>query len=292
MVWLPVPPWRRRRLDALPAGQAADIAFRIFCTPELSQWRHAHHHKLTARARYHLRNARMEAIATPVGRVALYRLQPDTPARGKVLFVHGWTSEASFMTALSEPVRRAGYEVLLIDLPGHGASEGRSTTLVDCARATLAVGLAQGPLAAIVAHSFGGMVSLLAMEGRPPLQQALKVPRIAMVASPNRLNEVTRLFAGHWQLDEAGRRGLEARLERIGHRSMAGFACANLLSACGARALVAHADNDEAIPFSAAREIADSIQGAELKPFSGLGHRNILFAPQVARSIVTFLAAS
>lgn len=289
MVWLPVSYWRDRRLGTLPPALAADVALRIFCTPEISQWRHLDHPQLAQRARYHLRNALRSTVATPVGHVALYAFEPDGPARSSVLFVHGWTSEASFMTALAEPVRRAGYRIVLMDMPGHGASEGRRTNLVDCARAVLAVGESIGPLAAIVAHSFGGMVALLAMEGGAPLTAALPVPKIALVASANRLPQITELFAAHWHLAQPGLRLLEMRLARIGHRSVAGFSSARLLKRCGARALVLHAEDDEAVPISAAREIARDVPGTRLETFRGLGHRNILFASQVARAIVAFL---
>lgn len=293
MVWLPVPCWRKRRLEGLPPALAGDLAFRLFCTPQVSQWRHPEHPKLVARARYHLRGAQARRIETPVGGVQIHIIDPvPSGVLGTVLIVHGWTSEASFMTALAEPVRRVGFRVVLMDMPAHGASEGRATNLIDCARATLAVGQAIGPLAGIVAHSFGGMVSLLAMEGGAPLAARLAVPQIALVASPNRLAQITRLFAEHWGLSSAGLRAFEKRLERVGHRPLGRFSSVALLAECpSARALVVHAPDDEAVPFTAAEEIAAALPQAELKVFQGLGHRNILFAPQVARAVVAFLKA-
>ena len=60
---------RRRApsLAGLPSALAGDIAFRIFCTPELSQYRSSDHDVLTERARFHLRNATWERVPTPVG---------------------------------------------------------------------------------------------------------------------------------------------------------------------------------------------------------------------------------
>lgn len=293
MVWLPAPLWRKQSLSELPPAEAGDAAFKLFCTPAVSQWRHPEHRKLVQRARYHLRTAGRDVMPTPVGRVQLYRFDPEcTEPLGTVLVVHGWTSEASFMTALAEPIRRAGYRVVLIDMPGHGASQGRDTNLIDCARATVAVGNAIGPLAGVVAHSFGGMVALLAMEGGPPMQAQLQVPKIALISIPNRIAEITALFSEHWDLPPDGRRAFERRLERIGRRPLAALTSVKLLEACRARALVLHAEDDEAVPFSAAREIADGVDGAQLKTYRGLGHRNILFAPQVARAVVAFLNAS
>lgn len=290
MVWLPVSPWRTRRLSGLPPGVAGDAALRLFCTPALSQWRHPEHARLVQRARFHLRTAIAERMATPAGEVQLYRFEPDQSAlRGTVLFVHGWTSEASFMTALAEPVRRAGFRAVLMDMPAHGASGGTSTNLIDCARATLSVGEQLGPLAGIVAHSFGGMVALLAMEGGRPMTGRLAVPRIVLLSCPNRIGEITALFARHWELSACGLKAFETRLERIGQRAIADFTSVNLLALSGAQALILHARDDDAVPFSAAQEIAGAAADAHLMAFDGLGHRNILFAPPVARAAAAFL---
>lgn len=292
MVWLPVPVWQKQRLSGLPPGLAGDAAFRIFCTPEISQWRRADHAKLVARARYHLRTAIHALIETPVGTVQTYRFKPDFAPCGTVIVLHGWTSESSFMTALAEPVRRAGFNVLMMDMPAHGLSALRATNLIDCARALLAVGQQTGPIDAVIAHSFGGMVALLAMAGDPPLTGRLDVPKTVLVSCPNRIAEITHRFARHWHLSPAGLRAFERRLERIGHRSIADFTSVKLLQESGARALVMHARDDTAVPFSAGQEIADQLEGVQLKSFDGLGHSNILFAPQVARAVVRFLTAS
>src|SRR5689334_5468139 len=88
-----------RELAGLPAAIAGDKAFRIFCTPELSQHRSDDHDKLIQRARFHLRHARWERVDTLAGPVQTYVYDPDGRRRGTVLLVHGWTSEAAFMTA-------------------------------------------------------------------------------------------------------------------------------------------------------------------------------------------------
>jgi pimeloyl-ACP methyl ester carboxylesterase len=165
----------------------------------------------------------------------------------------------------------------------------RATNLIDCARALLAVGQKFGPLQGIVAHSFGGMVALLTMEGGPPLTGRLDVPRIVLVSCPNRIAQITALFAHHWQLSARGLKAFERRLERVGQRAISDFTAVKLLNASGASALVVHAHDDAAVPFSAAEEIAAGAARAGLKAFDGLGHSNILFAPQVARAAVAFL---
>lgn len=290
MIWIPPEIWKDRRLEGLPVDIAGDTAFRIFCTPVISERRQPNHHLLTERARYHLRRAAWERISSPVGEIQTYVFEPDIqPALGLVLIVHGWTAEASFMSAVAEPIRRAGFRVVLLDLPAHGLSSGRSTHMMDCARAVVAVGQHFGPAHAVVSHSFGGLISLVAAEGLPPMQGRLEAGRIVLIASPNRLTDVTDFFASHWRLEADGKRAFEKRLERVGGRPIGDFTAVKLLRKTQLPALLVHAPDDADVPYSCAEQIAADIPGTSLLTFEGLGHRNILSASPPIRAVTAYL---
>jgi pimeloyl-ACP methyl ester carboxylesterase len=274
----------------LPAAVAGDMAFRIFCTPELSHHRTADHHRLTERARFHLRHARWERVPTPVGEVQAYVFEPDGARTATVLLVHGWTSEAAFMTAFIEPLRRSGLRVVAFDFPAHGMSPGRRTNLAQCARAMLSVCEHYGPIYAAVAHSFGGFVSLLVAEGGPPMPRAHPIERFVLLACPNRLADVTRDFGAQLGLSARAQRSYEHHLERVGHRSVQSFSSAELLRAAGAPALVIHGREDREVPFRSAEAITAACPTARLLSFEGLGHRTLLYAPPVFRAVMNELA--
>ncbi|KAB2940084.1 MAG: alpha/beta fold hydrolase [Hyphomicrobium sp.] len=278
-------------LDKLPPALAGDVAFRVFCTPELSQHRTSDHDQLTARARFHLRHARWQMVPTPAGDVQAYLFEPEGQARGTVVLVHGWTSEAAFMTAFMEPLRRSGLRVVAFDFPAHGLSPGRRTNLADCARAMLAVCDHFGPIDAAVAHSFGGFVSLLVAEGGPPMDHAHPIGRFVLIACPNKLSEVSRNFGRALKLGPAAQRAYEHHLERVGHRPVATFSSAELLRATDAPVLIIHGREDEEVTFRNAEDIAAARPSARLMAFEGLGHRNVLFAPPVFRAVMHELAS-
>lgn len=289
----PNPIWKRQRLNGLPPAAAGDAAFRLFCTPSMSERRDPGYRKLSERARFHLRNATWLRVPTVYGDLQAYRFEPDgTAPKGTVLLVHGWTSEAAFMAALAEPIRRAGFSVVLFDLPAHGLSPGRRTNLVECAKATLMVAEYLGPMYAVVAHSIGGLAALLAAEGVAPVPRPMRYSKMALIACPNRLGDVTREFADMRGMTDAGRKAFERRLERVGWRPIGRYSSVNLLQSTGAAALVAHARDDGEVPFRCAEEIVAACPGSKLAAFDGLGHRNILFASPAVRTIVRHLAES
>jgi pimeloyl-ACP methyl ester carboxylesterase len=278
-------------LGTLPPALAGDVAFRIFCTPELSQHRSSDHDELTERARFHLRHAKWQRLATPVGDVQTYTFEPDCEPRGTVMLVHGWTSEAAFMTAFMEPLRRSGYRVVAFDFPAHGLSPGRRTNLAECARSMLAVCDHFGQIDAVVAHSFGGFVALLVAEGGPPMDHAHPIGCFVLISCPNKLSEVALNFGSTLKLGPAAQRAYEHHLERVGHRPVATFTASELLKgSADAPVLVLHGREDDEVSFRNAEDIAAARPSARLLGFEGLGHRNVLFAPPVFRAVMHELA--
>jgi esterase/lipase len=291
MCWLPLTVNPRQKFERNSPALSADVAFRLFCLPNRSERRATNHRQLVERARFHLRRATWQRIRTAVGEMQTYTFMPDTDTvLGTVLVVHGWTSESSFMTAMAEPIRRLGYRVVLMDLPAHGFSDGRSTNLIDCARAVAEVGRAVGPLHAVVAHSIGGLISLVAAEGVSPMPCKLEAPNMVLIASPNRLADFTRVFCKHWGVDAKAERGFVKRLERLGKRSITEYSAERLARINGARVLVVHGHGDHDVRYSCAKEIAAGSK-AELIGFDGLGHRDILFASQAVRHVSKWIHA-
>lgn len=290
-----------RLLSSRAPALAGDLAFRRFCVPRFSEYRTNDHLVLVDRARHHLRGAKMTRLMTNVGEVVTYELLPDSGpearsdarpngvrVRGSILVVHGWTSEASFMTALAEPLRRSGFRVVLADCPAHGRSRGERTNLVASAQAIVQVADMMGPFNGIVAHSMGALAALMAGAGQRPLPNAVDFGKYCLIAAPNKFSEVTKRYADRLGVSVRARRQFERQLERISHLPMRAFCGERFLRIVQKPALIIHSRDDHEVPFHNAVEMTEFSDDATLLAFEGLGHRRVLYAPPVVKAVAGF----
>ena len=220
-----------------------------------------------------------QALTLPSGNRA-HRFGEKAPA---VLLVHGWSGRGTQLGYFVEPLREAGFSVVTIDAPGHGESPGESSNLGAYERAVREVGEAFGPFHAVVAHSFGGVASVVAAS------RGFAVGRFVLLAVPCTIQETfekfgaelglpTRAFRRFQALSEerAGIRVAEVHLGRLGH-------------ALERPALVVHDPEDKVVPLSQAEAIARVWSGARLYLARGLGHRRLLKDATVIEAAVSFL---
>ncbi len=281
-----------RVAGAVAPGPTGRFAFRLFSSPPRRRGLTPGEARMAERMAPLLARAERRLIAFDGGRVASYAWHAARHAcRGRIALVHGWTGRALVMTAFVEPLLKRGFDVVALDLPGHGDSEGRRLTLPLGARALQAAAEAHGGVTGVITHSFGGPVSVLAAEGGPPLGRAMPVERLVLLASPNSMATVTRRFSDRIGLGTDARGALEREIHRVAARPAAAFVVGDFLSTIGKPALVIHDHGDLDVPFVRAEEIVAASGGtARLLATSGIGHRRIVVAPQVIKAATAFLA--
>jgi len=115
-------------------------------------------------------------VNTPHGELFVYtgarEHKPNQPA---VVFVHGTGMDHTVWVLPSRYFARHGYNVLSLDLPGHGKSGGNPVSTIDemadaVAEVMEAAGIAN---AALVGHSMGSLVTLSAAARYPDRARAL-----------------------------------------------------------------------------------------------------------------------
>jgi pimeloyl-ACP methyl ester carboxylesterase len=270
--------WQLRILWAIAPALGSRVAWRVFTTPRrlpLKAWE--------APA---LAAARRRTVTAETGAVAVYEWGPaSAPA---VMLVHGWEHRASFWRAWVEPLVAAGYRVVALDGPAHGASSGRQVMLIDFGGAVQAVVNTLGSVRAIVAHSFGA-ASVAGLPVRLPAGAAL--PRLVLISAPVGPRIVAERFADFLHLPHDLVTRFAAHIEQSTGRSVDSFAAAASGPSVGAeKVLVLHDEGDEIIPFAEGQQIVAAWPGAVLHATRGLGHNRILRDADVVASAVRFIS--
>jgi pimeloyl-ACP methyl ester carboxylesterase len=272
---VPAPPWLRagmRVASTLAPGTAARLAQKLFFTP------------IRARVREEEREvlARGEAFSFEDGGERVSGRVWGTGAT--VLLAHGWGGHSGQMTALVDPLVAAGFRAVALDLPGHGESSGRVSSLIHFAAALSRAGALFGPAAGLVAHSFGAAASTYA------LSRGLPVGRAVFFAPPASFHSFwARFQAGVGVPDEVMRRMLRAS-ERWLNIRFEGLAVTDLALGMDVPLLIFHDPEDREVPFAEGAEVARVWPGAELRSPQGLGHLRILKNEACVREAVEFLA--
>ena len=273
--------WVRWQLGALWAVAPAlgfRQAWRVFTTPRrlpTKTWEVAA-----------LADARCRTVAAETGLIAVYEWGPA--AAPAVLLVHGWEHRASFWRAWVGPLLAAGYRVVALDGPAHGASAGRRVTLTEFGGAVQAVANTVGEVRAIVAHSFGA-ASVAGLPVRLPAAAAL--PRLVLISAPEGPRVVAKRFADFLHLPAALVQRFAGHIERSTGRPADSFAVAAAGPGTGAeQVLVLHDEGDEIIPFAEGQQIVAAWPGARLHATRGLGHNRILRDAGVIASAIGFIA--
>lgn len=232
-----------------------------------------------------LADAARRTVAAETGTVAVYEWGPA--AAPAVLLVHGWEHRASFWGAWVEPLLAAGYRVVALDGPAHGASSGRQVTLTDFGGAVQAVVDTLGAVRAIVAHSFGA-ASVAGLPVRLPAGAVL--PRLVLMSAPEGPQVMAERFADFLRLPRGLVGRFETHIAQSTGRPAASFATAASGPSIGAeKVLVLHDEADEIIPFAESRQIVAAWPGAVLHATRGLGHNRILRDAGVVQSVVRFI---
>lgn len=126
-------------------------------------------------------------------------------AKPTVVMIHGVLGDHSVWAWQSRNLANHGFNVLAIDLPGHGRSGGEAPASVEQAAGTIAALLdaADAPKAALVGHSWG---SLIALEAAARLKERVSHLALIGTAAPMRVSSA---------LIEASQTDPEAALKMI-----------------------------------------------------------------------------
>jgi pimeloyl-ACP methyl ester carboxylesterase len=262
-----------RALQFVSPAQAARVAELLFFTPPRT--------RLTPEQREAVERARPFTVRAGGTRIAAWIWGEGG---GPVVYlVHGWGSRGARLAAFVPPLLAAGYQVVTHDAPGHGASDGRLSSMPQFARTLMAVVDAVGPAAGVITHSMGGSATTLA------IHWGLRIPRavfVAPAADPPAWVGRFALTLG-MRADTVAR--MKARSERRIGLSWEALHVPTMAYRMEVPLLIVHDSDDDVVPLSEGEAIAQAWPGAELIRTEGLGHKLVVRAPAVVVRAVEFV---
>ncbi len=159
------------------------------------------------RASYH--------VETPHGRIFIREWPAQGAAKGTALLIHGLFSDSQSFVTLGRMLGSKGFRTLAADLPGHGETQSKASTVADIA-AAISAALPPGNLH-IAGHSFGAVIAAYLAD------RAQSLTLLSPLGTGEKVNEdfVAAMLAGNVEqalgylgekLPPSTKAGLEQRL--------------------------------------------------------------------------------
>ena len=201
-----------------------------------------------------------------------------------ILLAHGWNGRGIQLHHFIEPLLRKGYSVIAYDAPGHGESQGKTSSyfeFTDTIRMLLSSSNGHH-IQGVIAHSLGASATVNSMVKE---NEALKV---VLIAPALRLAEVLCFYFDHIGVPKHLYHSLVKEYEDQFGYSMQHDNPSNLLKEINSRILIVHDKDDPTIPYFDSKELADEFQNIALHTTERLGHKKLLTDRSVIDVIVNY----
>ncbi|WP_292890720.1 alpha/beta hydrolase [Nonlabens sp.] len=251
--------------------KAAAVALEVFSTPRKG--------KVLEHQKDFLSTARTQQIAFEDGLFMLYHWKGTGPT---VLLNHGWESNSFRWKYLVDPLRKLDYNIISIDAPAHGLTDGSLFTAVKYSKIIKTTIELYEPQI-VIAHSVGAMATVF-QESKSP---HAFVKKLILLGSPNRLEVIMENYQALVSFNDAVYKSLNDLLKNNFGYFIKDFNTADFVQKISAPTLLIHNPNDLIVPFQAMKEIASAMPNATTYSSKTGGHS--LYTQEVIDEIVKFL---
>jgi pimeloyl-ACP methyl ester carboxylesterase len=253
------------------AQRASDKALSVFSLPRKG--------KLNEDQKQYLSTARQQRIAFEDGLFMLYHWKGNGPT---LLLNHGWESNAWRWKHLIEPLKQLDYNIIAIDAPAHGASDGKYFTAVKYSRIIATVMDLYEPNV-IIAHSVGAMASIY----QEAQHQHKSLQQMVLLGSPNSLEVIMRGYQQLTGFNDKVYNSLNDLLKKTYDFKIEEFNTADFASQINVPTLVVHNQDDKIVPATAMTQIVEKMPKAQTYNSKTGGHS--LHTDEVVEQILKFL---
>jgi len=221
------------------------------------------------------------SLSVNSGKLKTYKWGAQGPL---VLLVHGWSGRGTQLGPYVQPLLDRGYQVLSFDLPAHGGSVGKQTTLLEATEAIKYLAEKYGQIDSVISHSFGGPCTALA------LKEGLSIKRFVAVCPPAETEYLFESFCKTLCLTKKTVVAVQQRFEKeFGKNIWSRISMTRNVSQLDIPGLIVHDEDDFDVSWRQGERAAKSWPGAQFVKTSGLGHRRILKDAQTIERIMEFI---
>lgn len=248
------------------------IMKKLFFTPSA--------YKITPAEKHYLDNGRSFEISVHDKAVKCWQWGSGP----SILLAHGWNGRGIQLHHFIEPLIRRGYSVITYDAPGHGESQGNTSSyfeFTDTIR-TLLTSSNGYKIRGVIAHSMGASatVNSIAKENHPL--------EVVLIAPALRLAEVLYSYFDHIGVPKPIYQNLITEYENQFGYNMHRDNPSHLLREIESRIIIVHDKNDPTIPYLDSKELSDEFRNIELLTTERLGHKRILADSSVVNRIIDY----
>ncbi|MFL5774359.1 MAG: alpha/beta hydrolase [Flavisolibacter sp.] len=262
-------------LSSISKRKAAEKAFDLFCTPQ---------YRNKKRLPPVFEKSEKLHFTFEGNIVRGYRW--NHPSKKKALILHGFESSVINFDRYIKPLIKKEYEVLAFDAPAHGRSTGKKINVLTYKKMVQYIFDHFGPIDSFIAHSFGGLSLMLALE---EIKHDASL-RAVLIAPATETTTAIDNFFSLMKLDEGVRNEFDGLITDIGGTPPNWYSVSRVAGKIKAEVLFLQDKEDQMTPLRDVEPVIEkNYPNFHFIITEGLGHRRIYRDSTVCKQIIDFL---
>lgn len=184
-----------------------------------------------------------------------------------ILLAHGWESNASRWDYLLEDLKEQDYNIVALDAPAHGNSDGNQFNAILYSE-FINIVIKKFQPEILIGHSVGGMASVFCLHNH----DLPSIEKLVILGAPAHFTGVFSRYKQMMGYNKRISKGLDNIVsERFG-QSVDYFSAANFTKDFKFKGLIVHDKKDKIIPYEDALLFANRYKNSKLITTEGFGH--------------------
>lgn len=235
---------------------ASNKALKLFSTPRKGSY--------TSDQEAIITDATQETLSHNNLDIAVYNWKGNGKS---VLLAHGWESNAARWDYILNDLKAQDYDIIALDAPAHGNSDGKLFTALLYAECMNEVAKTYKP-EAIIGHSVGGMATIFFNH----FNDAPYLKKIVTLGAPAHFTGVFSRYKNMMGYNKRIGNGLDSIVLKRYGKTVEYFSAANFTESFKPKGLIIHDKTDKIIPYEDALLFANRYKNAKLITTEGFGH--------------------